>query len=83
LKLIGEIKNVSYNGLWIIRSDMSLKIGLNVYNQHKKVVGRIVNIIGPVSEPYLLVRPSRVKTIDQLQIIGEKLYINKEVRSKK
>jgi len=79
LKFIGEIQNVSYNGLWLIRSETAPGIGLNVFNQQKQKVGRIVNIIGPVSRPYVLVRPARSKD-PQLQIIGERLYILDDAR---
>lgn len=81
MKIIGEIQNVSYNGLWLIRSETAPGIGSDVFNQQKQKVGRIINIIGPVSRPYLLVRPARSRDT-QLQIIGEKLYIMNEARSK-
>jgi len=83
LKLIGEIENVSYNGLWLIRSDAAPKIGSTVFNQQKKKVGRIVNVIGPVSRPYILVRPVGTVSENQLQIIGEKVYIMNDVNSRK
>lgn len=83
MKILGEIENVSYNGLWIIRTEMKPKIGSNVYNQQKKLVGRIINIIGPVSRPYLLVRPKSTDKHQQLQLIGEKMYIMQESKSKK
>jgi RNA-binding protein len=79
LKFIGEIENVTYNGIWLIRSEFIPKIGSNVFNQQKLNVGRIINIIGPVSRPYIMVRP---KHKDQLQIIGEKMYIISDKKGK-
>ena len=83
MQIIGEIENISSNGLWIIRSDHAPDIGSKVYDQHKHLVGRIINIIGPVKKPYILVRPKLNEKQKQLQIIGEKMYIKKEIDSKK
>ena len=83
MKLIGEIENVGYNGMWIIRSEILPKIGSQVYNQHKQAVGKVTNIIGPVTRPYILVRPKLTEKQEQLQIIGEKIYINKDVKKRK
>jgi rRNA processing protein Gar1 len=62
---------------------MAPKIGSKVYNQQKQTVGRIVNIIGPVNHPYVLVRPMSRESTQQLQIIGEKVYILKEGKGRK
>jgi RNA-binding protein len=82
LKFIGEIENVTYNGIWLIRSEFVPKIGSNVFNQQKLNVGRIINIIGPVSRPYIMVRPKNKEKINQLQIIGEKMYIISDKKGK-
>jgi rRNA processing protein Gar1 len=62
---------------------MNPKAGSNVYNQKKQKVGRIINVIGPVDRPYLLVRPFGQRNKKQLQIIGEKLYILPDIKNKK
>jgi len=82
LKFIGEIETVSYNGLWVVRTELKPKIGENVYNQKKQKIGKIINIIGPVDHPYILVRPFGDRTKKQLQIIGEKMYILLEAKGK-
>jgi RNA-binding protein len=83
MQFIGEIENISYNGMWILRSQILPRIGSNVYNQQKQVVGKVMNVIGPVSSPYILVKPKSKEKFEQLQIIGEKMYIIKEGKSKK
>ncbi|UCH88300.1 MAG: hypothetical protein JSV49_08525 [Thermoplasmata archaeon] len=83
MKLIGEIENISYNGIWILHSENVPKIGSSVYNQQKQFVGKIVNIIGPVNRPYILVRPRKSEKDEQLQIIGEKVYIKNEGKNRR
>jgi rRNA processing protein Gar1 len=80
LKLIGKVENVTYNGLWLIRSEITPKIGSKVYNQQKLLVGKISSIIGPIENPYLLVKPTSKEYPQQLQIIGEQLFIIMEKR---
>ena len=83
MKLIGEIETVSYNGLWVIRAAKKQNPGSTVYNHKKQKVGRIINVIGPVDQPYLIVRPFGDKNKTQLKIIGEKLYTISEINNKK
>jgi rRNA processing protein Gar1 len=47
------------------------------------MVGRIMNIIGPVKRPYILVKPKMTENHQQLQLIGEKLYIVKESKDQR
>lgn len=83
MKLIGEIENVSHKGLWILRSEITPQIGSKVYNQQKKIVGRITNVIGPVTRPYLLIKPVSKDSQEQLQLIGMKLYTAIETKIKR
>ena len=43
-----------------------------IYDSEKRVIGRVVNIFGPVSDPYLAIAPSKGMRITK--IIGREVY---------
>jgi len=42
----------------IIKTEKSPKIGSEVVDENLRVVGRVFDIIGPVSSPYVVVKPT-------------------------
>jgi len=42
----------------IVKSEEAPKVGLDVVDENLKVIGRVFDIIGPVSAPYAVVKPS-------------------------
>ena len=65
----------------VVRTDKTPKIGAVVVDENLKNVGRIFDIIGPVSAPYAIVRPT-VKEPEKLA--SKQLYVilSKKERSK-
>jgi len=55
----------------IIKTDKLQKIGTDVVDEKLKVVGRIFDIIGPTSSPYIVVKPT-IKNPEKL--VDKKLY---------
>tara|TARA_B100002052_G_C15582788_1_gene463054 strand:+ start:440 stop:595 length:156 start_codon:yes stop_codon:yes gene_type:complete len=43
-----------------------------IYDSEKRIIGRVVNIFGPVSEPYLAIAPNKGMRITK--IIGREVY---------
>tara|TARA_B100001287_G_C22244689_1_gene327577 strand:+ start:225 stop:380 length:156 start_codon:yes stop_codon:yes gene_type:complete len=43
-----------------------------IYDSEKRKIGRVVNIFGPVSEPYLAIAPNKGMRITK--IIGREVY---------
>jgi RNA-binding protein len=81
LQRLGRIINVTPSQNIIVKTEKPPKIGSSVVDQNLKVVGRIFDIIGPVSAPYVVVKPT-VKEAEKL--VNQPLYLllSKNERSK-
>ncbi|MCK4885145.1 H/ACA RNA-protein complex protein Gar1 [Candidatus Bathyarchaeota archaeon] len=69
---MGIVLSVTPSQNIITKSDKIPKIGIDVVDEGLKVVGKIFDIIGPTSSPYIVVRP---KITDPQRLIGKKLYM--------
>jgi RNA-binding protein len=68
---LGTVLNVTPSQNIIIKSDKPQKIGVNVVDERLNVIGRTFDIIGPISSPYIVIKP---KIADPKRLVGEKLY---------
>jgi RNA-binding protein len=59
MKYIGKIDDIIFNGRFIIRTTFTPKIGATVVDKHKHVLGKIIQIIGPVKKPYVTIKPKK------------------------
>jgi RNA-binding protein len=66
----------------VVKTDKTPQIGLAVVDENLKVVGKIFDIIGPVSSPYAVVKPA-VKEPEKLTNKPLYLLLSKKERSKK
>jgi RNA-binding protein len=66
----------------VVKTDNTPKIGSAVVDESLKVVGKIFDVIGPVSSPYVVVKPA-IKEFEKLT--SKQLYVllSKKERSKK
>ena len=58
MQRLGRISNVSPSGNAIVKAENPPKIGSEVVDENLNVVGRVFDIIGPVSAPYAVIKPS-------------------------
>jgi RNA-binding protein len=58
LQRLGRISNVSPSGNVIVKAENPPKIGSEVVDENLTVVGRVFDLIGPVSSPYAVIKPS-------------------------
>jgi RNA-binding protein len=72
LQRLGKVLNVTPSQNIIIKSDKPPKIGIDVVDEGLKVVGKTFDIIGPISSPYIIVKP---KIKDPKRLVGKKLYM--------
>jgi RNA-binding protein len=72
LQRLGIVLSVTPSQNIITKSDKIPKIGIDVVDEGLKVVGKIFDIIGPTSSPYIVVRP---KITDPQRLIGKKVYM--------
>jgi rRNA processing protein Gar1 len=74
MKYIGKIDDIIFSGRFIVRTTFKPKLGATVVDQHKKELGKIKQVIGPVKNPYLIISPNKgIKA--SFDIIGNNVYL--------
>ncbi len=81
LQRLGRVSNLTPSQNIVVKLDKTPKIGAPVVDENLKTVGKVFDIIGPVSSPYAIVKPT-VREPDKLA--GKQLYmlLPKKERSK-
>jgi RNA-binding protein len=74
LRKLGKVKHVSRSGMIVVavNPEKLPKVGSNVVTRKMEQVGWIQDIIGPVSSPYALIKPSR---LDLADIVLDDLFV--------
>jgi RNA-binding protein len=55
---LGRITNVSPSGNAIVKTENPPKLGSEVVDENLNSVGKVFDIIGPVSAPYAVIKPT-------------------------
>ncbi len=79
LQRLGKVLTVTPSQNIVIKIDKPSKTGAAVVDENLKVIGRIFDIIGPVSSPYAIVKPS-VK--DPEKLANKQLYVSLSKRER-
>jgi RNA-binding protein len=82
LQRLGKVQSVTPSQNIVVKTDKTPKIGSAVVDENLKIVGKIFDVIGPVSSPYALVKPA-VKEPEKLTDRQLYLLLSKKERSKK
>jgi RNA-binding protein len=82
LQRLGKALHVTPSQNIVVKTGKAPKIGSAVVDENLKVVGKIFDVIGPVSSPYAVVKPA-IKETERLT--SKQLYVllSKKERSKK
>ena len=59
---LGKVVTLTERG-FLVKAPKMVPIGTALVDVRNQPVGRVVDVIGPVAAPYLLVQPPRGKTI--------------------
>jgi rRNA processing protein Gar1 len=74
MKRLGIVKDVSYRGTLVIRAERAPRMGEEVFTREGMHIGRVEKVFGPVSRPYVSMKPtSRKKKL--MAIIGKEVYL--------
>ncbi len=73
LQRLGRVLSVTPSQNIVVKLDKAPKMGAAVIDEKLKVVGKIFDIIGPVSSPYAVIKPL-VK--DPEKLANKQLYIS-------
>ncbi len=76
MKKLGQVLHQARSGNLIVRVGGFLKPSTAVYDRSGKKVGYVIETFGPVSSPYVSVKPTtdRVK-----KLIGSEIYVSNEM----
>ena len=74
MKSVGKVLHLSSSGRLILTAYFVPKLGSEVLDDKLRVVGKVVDVLGPVSAPYIAVKPSRNYRNPQ-KLTGHELYI--------
>jgi RNA-binding protein len=82
LQRLGKALKVTPSQSVVVKIDKTPPIGSTVINEKLKVVGKVFDIIGPVSSPYAVVKTT-IK--DPAKLTNKQLYrlLSKKERSKR
>ena len=81
MQRLGRVLNVTPSRSLVVKTEKTPRIGMSVVDEDLKVVGKVFDVIGPVSSPYAVVRPA-VREPEAL--VHRQLYVlPSEKRSKK
>ncbi len=59
MKRLGVISHISKSGLLTVRASTPPRIGARVFLRGKEPVGTVIDVFGPVSSPYVSVKPTK------------------------
>ena len=82
MQRLGRVLNVTPSQNIVVKTDKTPQIGSAVVDENLKVVGKIFDIIGPVSSPYAMVKPA-IKEPEKLTNKQLYLLLSKKERSKR
>jgi len=82
LQRLGRVLNVTPSQNVVVKTDKTPSIGSTVVDENLKVVGKIFDIIGPVSSSYAVVKPA-IKEPEKLTNKQLYLLLSKNERSKR
>jgi RNA-binding protein len=82
LQRLGKVLHMTPSQNVVIKAEKTPKIGSAVVDENLKPVGKVFDVIGPVSSPYAVVKPA-VKYPAKLTDKQLYLLLSKKQRSKK
>ena len=58
LQKLGKVRALTPSKNMVVKTEQSPRIGSEVVDENLNVVGKVFDIIGPVSAPYAVVKPT-------------------------
>jgi RNA-binding protein len=57
MKRLGFVSHISKRGRLIVKAETIPKLFSEVYDKEQKPIGKVIDILGPVSSPFVAVKP--------------------------
>jgi RNA-binding protein len=82
LQKLGRVRALTPSKNIIVKSEQAPRIGSEVVDENLNIVGKVFDIIGPISAPYAVVKPT---IREPAKLLDRQLYLllSKTKRSKK
>jgi len=82
LQRLGRASNVTPSRNLIVKTENPPKIGSEVVDENLKIVGKVFDIIGPVTAPYAVIKPT---ISEPAKLLNKPVYLllSKTKRSKR
>ncbi len=77
MRIEGNIVNLPGRGLIIGRFPRPVPLGSPVIDNRRKVVGKVISLLGPVDRPYAAIKV-RKPSENLLSMMGREIYIEVE-----
>lgn len=72
MQRLGKALHVTPSQNIVVKTDKTPKIGLTVVDENLKVIGKVFDIIGPVSAPYAVIKPA---VRDPERVVNKQVYL--------
>ncbi|MGZ4850943.1 MAG: H/ACA ribonucleoprotein complex subunit GAR1 [Candidatus Bathyarchaeia archaeon] len=72
MQKLGRVRALTPSKNMIVKTDKAPRIGSEVIDENLNVVGKVFDIIGPVSAPYAVVRPT---VREPAKILNKPVYL--------
>jgi rRNA processing protein Gar1 len=74
MQFLGNVQEVTVDGKLVIRAAFIPKLLDMVWDNRKRLIGRVVRIFGPVDSPYVTVEPTGDTSL--MSVAGRQVYID-------
>ena len=82
MRKLGRVRALTPSKNMIVKSEQAPRIGSEVIDENLNIVGKVFDIIGPVSAPYAVIKPT---IREPAKLLNKPVYLllSKTTRSKK
>ncbi len=81
LRVLGKPSHISSQNHIIVRTSSPPGIGSRVVNESNSLIGKVIDVFGPVDKPFISIKPS--SSVDPYKILEQTLFVKEEVLKKK
>lgn len=71
---LGVVSHLTKRKRILVKATNIPKLNSKVYDEKGNEIGVVIDVLGPVREPYVSVKPIKKENLEE--IIGKELYVN-------
>lgn len=78
MQVLGTVENISHKGALIVRGEFAPLEGSPVFDNKRAKIGRVTRVFGPVSGPYVSVKPVEGMKGELLSLLGKQVHVQQK-----